>query len=285
MTRKLLIVNGDDFGLSPGVNRGVIRAHREGILSSASLMANTPYVEEATEMAREHPELGLGLHVNLTQGPPVAPASLLSRLLGADGLLPSIPVLMLNAWRASDAIRIEIAAQLERLLGLGATIEHFDSHKHVHVHPSVLRAAISVAKEYGIRAIRSPVESQSASISAGFGGRRRAILVSALAMPGRAKLSRFGLAFTDHFVGIARTGNWNAATMAKAVSRVGNGATELMVHPGEVDPVLRSSPTRLIESRQAELDCLISRKVASAVKAGEIEIGNYAALLDRSSRD
>jgi len=272
--RKLLIVNGDDFGLSPGVNAGIVRAHRDGILTSATLMANTPHSRHAIELASDCPNLGLGLHANLTDGQPISPARDVERLVNPDGALPGLARLMIRAWRAEKAIRREIAAQLEMALGAGAKIDHLDSHKHVHVHPKVLTAIISVAKQYGIAAVRAPLESPAAWAGTRLDWRFRSLLVSLAAWHARRALAREGFIATDRFIGTARTGSWTAQSMAAAITSLKPGVTELMVHPrkGKQDPF-----------SCAELDALVSDEVRSAVKSTGVRLVTYADLLPTPS--
>jgi predicted glycoside hydrolase/deacetylase ChbG (UPF0249 family) len=243
---KLLIVNADDFGLSPEANAGIVRAHREGIVTSTTLMANMPGFREAVELAAGCPGLGLGLHINLTDGPP-------------DSLLPGLAGLMVRAWWSEAAMRLGIAAQVEIALAAGVRITHLDSHKHVHVHPSVLSALIWAAKEYGIGAVRVPVESRRCWAGAPLGWKVRSALVSVNALRVRHAARREGLAVTDHFVGTARTCNWDPESMAAVIDGLKPGVTELMVHPDDVQS-------------------LVSSEVRSAVKSAGVRLMTYADL-------
>jgi len=254
---RLLIVNADDFGASRQANAAVVRMHRQGIVTSATLMANMPAFEEAVEFARECPELGLGLHVNLTDGPPVCEPGKLRGLATPEGLLPGLAGLMARAWVAGDALRREIAAQVERGIGAGVKITHLDSHKHVHVHPKVLAAVIAAAKDYGIEAVRVPMESREYRTGAPLGWKLRSALVSLNASRVRQHATRAGLAVTDHFVGTAGTCSWTAEAMASAILGLKPGVTELMVHPGDVEAV-------------------VSRQVRLALEAAGVRLATYA---------
>src|SRR5215831_20185736 len=129
---KQLIVTADDFGLTDGVNRAVVRAHKEGVVTSASLMVNSPAFESAVELARQNPSLDIGLHLDLTNKP------------FALAVRPH----KLNLER-------EVRAQIEKALGTGLHITHLDGHKHVHIIPAVWKVVHALASEYGIRAIRT----------------------------------------------------------------------------------------------------------------------------------
>lgn len=233
--------------------------YREGIVTSATLMANMPAFDEAVEFARRYPDLGLGLHVNLTDGPPVYEPTRLRGLLTPDGSLPGLAGLMARAWVSGDALRQEVAAQLERALAAGISITHLDSHRHVHVHPKVLSAVILAAKNYGVGAVRVPAESSKCRTGAPFGWKLRSAIVSLNARRVRRCAALAGLAVTDHFVGTARTCNWSADAMASAILDLRPGVTELMVHPGDVEAV-------------------VSRQVQSALEAAGAQLATYAIL-------
>ncbi len=190
----------------------------------------------------------MGLHVNLTDGPPVCEPGKLGRLVTTRGVLPGLTGLMVRAWVSGDAMRREIAAQVERALEAGVRITHIDSHKHVHVHPKVLAEAISVAKEYGVGAVRVPAESCQCRAGVALGWKVRSALVSVHAVRVRRRAMREGLAATDHFIGTARTCNWTAEAMAKAISGLKPGVTELMVHPDDVGAVVSREVNSEIET-------------------------------------
>jgi chitin disaccharide deacetylase len=159
---KRLIVNADDFGLTPGVNRAIIEAHTRGIVTSATLMANMPAFAEAVQLAKSHPTLGVGLHFNITQGAPVAPTTQVRSLLGGNGeFLGTSTKLARRALLGQlreEEIGIELRAQLERLRSAGLAVTHVDSHKHAHALPGVLRAIQQIIPAFGICALRLPRE-------------------------------------------------------------------------------------------------------------------------------
>jgi chitin disaccharide deacetylase len=266
-----LIVNADDFGLTPGVNVGIIEAHEKGILTSATLMATAPFFQHAVDLAREHPGLGVGLHLNLASGRPVSSGSDVEALL-EHGAPPGLSRLLMKAWLPSlqKPIRMELRAQVEKALEAGVKITHFDSHKHVHVHPMILNAVISIAREFGIKCIRVPLDENrfysGASAATDRAAKTRSIMVNLVARRAKGVLKRQGFTVTDHFFGTARTGDWDPVSMAAAIRRLQPGTTEFMVHPGRVDEELRALGTRLVDSRAAELEALLSDEVKDAVK-------------------
>lgn len=275
MTRRL-IVNADDFGLTPGVNRGIIESHVNGILTSASLMANMSSAEDAAEFAAGHPDLGVGVHVNLVRGRPLTSGLVKVGVVNGKGSFGGAARLMIAAWNpaAFEAIRTEVGEQVARALELGVRVTHMDTEKHTHVHPRLLRAIIAVAREHGIRAIRAPLEPKN-SHAADPHGRLVAAMFRAAARRCRNVLLREGFAVTDHFAGLSRTGDWDAESMADAIVALQPGVTELMVHPGCVDSELIGIGTRLVESRPSELDALTSGAVREAVCEGRVELAHF----------
>ncbi len=163
---KRLIVNADDFGRTHGINRGVVEAHRRGILTSATLMVAHPAAAEAASLAAEAPGLGVGLHLAFTGGPPVLPASQLASLVGQSGELPA----RVDALSAADPREVldEARAQLKRFRDLvGRQPTHLDSHHHAHRFPAVLEALVTLAWETGL-----PVRSATAEMRARFARER-----------------------------------------------------------------------------------------------------------------
>jgi predicted glycoside hydrolase/deacetylase ChbG (UPF0249 family) len=159
---KRLIINADDFGFTKGINAGIVRAHRTGIVTSTTLMANGEAFEEAIDLAQANPSLGVGCHLSIVGGDPVAPKSQIKSLLETDGELPpTLTRLALKLARRSvrhEEIVIEFRAQLERITRRGIKLTHLDTHKHSHTQPQVMRALAVVAAEFGIKCVRNPFE-------------------------------------------------------------------------------------------------------------------------------
>jgi hopanoid biosynthesis associated protein HpnK len=283
---KELILNADDFGLTRGVNEGIIRAHREGILTSATLMANGPAFDDAVERAKQNPKLGVGCHLVLVGGPAVAPRGEISSLADPDGRLPrSIGVLV--AKLSSGRVRIkdvetELRAQIEKTLRAGIEPTHLDTHKHSHAHPQVLGALGRVAREFGISRVRKPVENlrDSWRMSRGEGAGLLKNLMAAATV--RAVASRFdaisrnyGLLSPDHFLGLALTGRLSAAALCRLIDTLPDGRTEIMVHPGICDAELARTGSRLQQQRQTELEGLLDAEVRRSVVKQGVRLISY----------
>ncbi len=155
---RRLIVNADDFGLSPSVNEAVIRAHREGILTTASLMVNEPGFAAAVQLAREHPKLGVGLHLTLLQGHAALPPEKIPGLVNHRGELTRSPVGagLKYFFRAGlrEALRAEIHAQFQKFHATGLPLDHVNGHLHLHLHPAVFKILMADADLLGIRHLR-----------------------------------------------------------------------------------------------------------------------------------
>lgn len=142
-----LIVNGDDFGFSPGQNLGILKAHTDGILTSTSLMANSKYAEEAISLSRDYPDLAIGVHLIIDCGYPVLPKEQVQTLVSLEGHFLKYkedePILV-----QQEEVFKEWCAQVEKVISLGVTPTHLDGHHHMHLHPSFLETTLRVAKKY-----------------------------------------------------------------------------------------------------------------------------------------
>jgi chitin disaccharide deacetylase len=286
---KELILNADDFGYTKGVNEGIIRAHREGILTSATLMANGPAFDDAVERANANPSLGLGCHLVLTGGFSVAPPQEIPSLADHEGRLPEslaalVTRLSIGSIRTKEMER-ELRAQLEKIRGAGIEITHVDTHKHTHVHPRVMSAVGRVAREFGITRVRNPVENlrdswrTARSEHAPLVGNMAASLAVRAVGSWFNSISRtYGLHSPDHFLGMAVTGRLSAAALCRLIDTLPDGRTEIMSHPGVCDSELVDSGSRLRMHRQLEMDGLLAAEARQAVNANGIRLISYREL-------
>jgi chitin disaccharide deacetylase len=286
---KQLILNADDFGLTRGVNEGIIRAHREGILTSATLMACGDAFDHAVELAKRNPRLGVGCHLVLVGGKAVAPGEEIPSLASKDGRLPdSLGVFV--ARLTAGMIRIkeierELRAQIQKIRGVGIEPTHLDTHKHTHAHPAVMHAVARVAGEFGITRVRKPMENlgDSWESSRGEGSGISSELLAAAAARAATPLfysvaQRYGLRFPDYFLGLAMTGHLGPEALQRMIRTVQEGTTEIMLHPGVCDSDLRNLETRLLLERDSELAALVAPGAKSAVEERGIRLITYAGL-------
>lgn len=153
------IFNADDFGISKGVNAAIVKAHREGILNSASLMINQKYAAEAVKLAKEMPELEMGLHVNLTNEYPAASAQEIPLLVDGQGKLKNgfVNLLLFSFFKPRQLrlqVEIEMRAQIAKYLTTGLPLQHLDSHRHVHMIPQIFKTMRKLQKEFEVPRIR-----------------------------------------------------------------------------------------------------------------------------------
>ena len=261
---RRLIVNGDDFGFTRDVNEGIVEAHRSGILTATTLMANGDAFDHAVALARETPTLDVGCHLVLVQG-----RSVLDPL---RALPETLKDLIRTLIRGELPVYEEASAQVRKIIDAGIRPSHIDTHKHTHILPPVLKAVARVAREFGIPWVRRPFDF-------GIDGAARITNV-ALAVGMRAMRPQFrraleGLRTTDHFTGFQITGDFDGASLAKTMENLPPGLTEFMCHPGILGAELHGAATRLKESREIELAALVSPQVRDAINRSGIELVNY----------
>ncbi len=269
-----LIINADDFGLTPGVNRGIAELHAAGLLTSTTLMARAEASDEAIELAKAHPTLGVGCHVVLADGEPMLPSveipSLVERKTGQFpvGIGTFVRRVLARQIRP-DEIEREVRAQIEFLLGKGVRLTHIDTHKHTHMFPTVLRAILRAASACGINAVRNPFEPRWAIRATKDAPLVRLAEVSALRWLEpvcRRIITEEGFYSTDGTVAVAGTGVLNATMVRRLLYQMPEGTWELVTHPGYNDADLARVRTRLRESRDIERQALAAVKEFPAVK-------------------
>lgn len=280
---RRLIVNADDFGLTAGVNRAIIEGHTRGMITSTTIMANMPAFDEAVRLAAEHPTLGVGLHFNITQGRPVAPAAQVRSLLNGRGEFPGTSTevakrLLTGGLRRAEVV-IELRAQIEKALQAGIRLTHVDSHKHAHALPQVLEAIIDTIPDYGILGVRLQRErwSPAGLLTSVWVAKQGAVslLLGQLCRTGTGKLHRAGVRTTDAFFGITHTGFWTKSWLAGLIERLPAGVSELMCHPGYVDADISRAGTRLTSSREQELRLLTDPELLDLISRHSIKLVNY----------
>jgi hopanoid biosynthesis associated protein HpnK len=284
---RRLIVNADDFGLTAGVNRAIVEGNRQGIVTSATLMANAQASAAAIDLARSQPGLKTGCHVVLIDGVPLS-ADLPSLTNGSARFRSSLKEFAIAAVRkklAAEEIEREVEAQVRKLQSSGITLTHVDSHKHTHMFPHVLRPLLRAARERGIRAVRNPFEpmrSWPGSMVLGTPGLwLRSAGVTAFGMFAaefRSAIKEQGMVSADGTVGIAVTGLLDQHKLLRILEALPEGTWELVCHPGYSDADLQSAGTRLTQSREIELAALTSEATKEALARRKIELISYADL-------
>jgi Uncharacterized protein conserved in bacteria len=281
-------VNADDLGWTAGVNRGIAEAHRNGIVTSTSLLANGCAFLDGVKTVSELPGLGVGVHLNLSDGAPTALPQEVKSLLNEEGQFAGGPEsLLLRLTTKSlntQEVENEWNAQIEKVRSAGIHPTHLDGHKHVQMLPGLFGIALRLAKRHGIDALRvsheaSPLRTalsdgnESSGVALKQGVQARGLKL--LARDARQMAERAGIATADYFCGIAQTGVLTKGGVQKLLSSLPEGTTELMCHPGYADEELRKSRTRLQESRQTEIQILTDKTIRKSVAELGIRLINY----------
>jgi hopanoid biosynthesis associated protein HpnK len=289
---RQLIVNADDFGYTRGVNRAILEACREGVVTSTSLLANGAAFEDAVEAAASEPRLDVGCHLNFVEGRPVSAPERIPHLVRGDGQF-------LAAWQLATRLTLgrvpeseierEAAAQIGKLLQAGIRVSHVDTHKHTHTHPAVARAIGRAARGLGIRWIRRPFENFLPG-SAGRIAPKRLLVgsLNLLAPSFERRISAMGLAMPNYFTGIVLTGRLTHEEFGAALAGLGEGVTEVMCHPGYCDTELGGAATRLRGERELERQTVSDGTWRARVEELGIELtsfGELSSLHDAAAHD
>ncbi len=262
-------MNADDFGLTDGINRAVRDLHQLGALTSTTLMAAAPHFHEAVEVSQQQKSLGVGCHIVLVDGAPVANPTAIPTLLSTSSKRGDEPrfrttlgefVRDLYLGRIDSAhIEREAVAQILRLQQAGVAVTHVDTHKHTHMFPRILKCVMRAAQACNIRTIRNPFEpawSVAATPGAGLVRAWQVRLLGTLRHSFWELIRQREFITTQGCVGVAATGTLNDATLRALLDGLPDGTFELVCHPAYMDDELAATRTRLQESRQVELASL-----------------------------
>ena len=285
LPEKSVIFTADDFGLADALNGAVVLAHRQGLLTGASLMAAGPRTREALSLARGLPDLCLGVHLTLIQGRATLPPKAVPHLVDAQGFFPNDPVATgwRYFWRSSllPEIRRELAAQIEVVLEAGLRVWHLNSHLNLHLHPRLFPVVVDLAREYGIPAVRLTREDWRTTVALAPDGPVPKIaqgLIFALLCRGAARRARAaGLIYNDHLFGLTNDGRMTEAYLTGLVPRLQPGVTEIYCHPGlYADPELKRWAPRY--RRQEELAALLSPHLKATLAAAGVRVTDFREL-------
>jgi predicted glycoside hydrolase/deacetylase ChbG (UPF0249 family) len=257
---RQLVVNADDFGFTRDTNDGIIAAHREGILTATTLMANGAAFDHAVELAHSHPTLDVGCHLVLVGGP---------------GQPPSVSDLLVALTRGQLDPYRELRAQIEKIVAAGIAPRHLDTHKHTHLWPPVLKAVARLSQEFAIPWVRRPFDFPLTIRPVPWTRRLMSATLGGLRPWFHRVLSQHGCRTTDHFAGFEITGAFVADDLVKLIAALPEGSTEFMCHPGYLRDELRQARTRLKESREQELQALIHPSVREALTRHGVRLVGY----------
>ena len=274
-----LIVTADDFGLHPSVNAAVERAHRDGILTAASLMVGAPAAQDAIARAHALPGLRVGLHLVLADGPSVLPPRVIPDLVDAHGrfgaCLARDGARFFCLPRVRRQLALEIRAQFEAFAASGLPLDHVNAHKHFHLHPTILSLIIHTGRAFGLRAVRLPRETGPPGQSPPGWLRPWLALLE-------ARLDAAGIGHNDYVAGIRQSGRFDERALLDALcSLPTSGIGELYLHPA-LDSGVAIAPSMRGYRHADEFAALVSprvRAVCGALRAQGWRFGGFADLV------
>ncbi|HZN10092.1 MAG TPA: hopanoid biosynthesis-associated protein HpnK [Blastocatellia bacterium] len=268
-----LIITGDDFGSSGAANRAIVEAHREGVLTAASLMVNEPAAEEAVGLALRHPRLAVGLHLVLALGRAALPPAEIAHITDARGAFAESPLRAGVNYFFSPAarreMRREMRAQFERFAATGLPFSHVDGHTHLHMHPTVFAELLRLAEEFGVRRVRVVRGELRASVGA---DRRRlpskllwGTVFNLLGGYCAARLRGRGLEAPRRVYGLLQSGGLDEDCLLALLPRMGGASSEIYAHP--LAPDAGPEARRGNPGGASELRALTSPRVRAAIEA------------------
>jgi len=267
---RRLIVNADDFGRSHSINEAVIRAHREGILTTASLMVNEPACGEAVKLAKENPKLGVGLHLTLLMGRSALTPEKIPGLVNARGEFSNYPIDVGVGYffkpGLREQLRAEIHAQFEKFRATGLPLDHVNGHLHLHLHPTVLRILIEDAEKLGIKHMRLTRDclARSRRMASGHWFYRfsHAAIYEWLSSRAREPLHQRGIKHAQITFGLLQNARVDEEYILKLLPELPPGDSELYSHPS-------------LDEFKHEFDALVSPRVKELVTKLGIELIRY----------
>lgn len=282
---RYLIVSADDFGLTRSVNEGIVRASREGIVTSLNLIPTGEAFAHAIKLAAESGVTEAGAHLALTETGPLAEPRQVRTLIAGDGRFcrkhgSFILRLIAGAIDLGEAY-VELKRQMDAVAMSGLRITNLSSHEHIHMIPAILDIFIRLAKEYGVPAIRCLHDDVSFAPGA-HAFYKGLVLAYFQRRMGRA-IAASGLARTDHFRGLLDSGGIREGVLLGIVGALKEGTTELVCHPGIAGPEVRSRYA-FHAGCGDELAALTSARVRSLIQDDGIALSTYGEFLSRRRR-
>ena len=267
---RRLIVNADDFGRSHSINEAVIRAHREGILTTASLMVNEAGCDEAVALARENPKLGVGLHLTLLCGKSGLPREKIPGLVNELGEFSSHPIVVgIRSFfkrNLREQLRAEIHAQFQKFRATGLPLDHINGHLHLHLHPTVFHILMEDATALGIQYLRLTRDclSRSRRMTRGHWFYRvsHAVIYEWLSRRARRPLQQHGIRHVQITFGLLQNARVDEEYILKLLPELPAGDSELYSHPS-------------LDEFKHEFDALVSPRVKELVGKLGIELIRY----------
>lgn len=279
--RRFIIITGDDFGFSRGVNQGIIKAHEDGVLTSTSLMVSGDAAGEAVNLAKTHPNLAVGLHLVLVCGKSVLQQSKIPHLVDSLGNFPNDSFKAGLRYQFNRAARrelgLEIRAQLEKFRETGLQLSHVDGHLHLHSHPVVLGILTELAEEFDIKVIRLPSEELRFTLrldkSDLFNKLLWSFVFTWLRSYGEGLLKSKGIYFCDRVYGLLQSGRMNEEYLQGLIGQIQDNIVEIYAHPAI--RLLDEPIDGLVGAGEVELAATLSNSVRKLLRDNGFELTNY----------
>ena len=279
--RRFVVINGDDFGFSSGVNRAIIEAHERGVLTSTSLMVTGQAFDEAVALAEAHPKLAVGLHLVLGKGKAVLPPSQIPHLVDSDGNFSNQPnragVHYQFSLGARRELPLEIRAQLEKFRSTGLQLSHVDGHLHMHLHPAILPTLVELADEFNVKVIRLPSEELRTNLNLDNSDLQTKLVWSFFSTGfrwnGERLLKSKGIGFVDRIYGWLQSGRMTEEYLLGLIPQIRANLVEIYSHPAIA---IATEPTNgPLGLGPAELAALVSDRVREMLVSQGFELTNY----------
>jgi hopanoid biosynthesis associated protein HpnK len=278
-----LIVTADDFGLAREVNEAIEAAHREGILTAASLMMGAPATEDAVARARDNPSLRVGLHLVLVDGAPLLGAAAVPDLVDAEGRFRAnmavAGIAIFVSHRARAQLAAEIEAQFKAFRATGLALDHVNAHKHFHLHPTIGRLVVEMARRYGAAGVRVPYEPRAIVAAVEPGARASASAPAPWTALLRRRVAMAGLMAPDRVFGLAWSGAMNGERLLALIAHLPDGLSEIYCHPATGAYPGSAPGYRYAE----ELAALCASDVIAAMRDPSLRSGGYSDFTPRES--
>ena len=276
-----VIINADDFGASEAVNEAVIRAYKEGVLTSTSLMVTGASFDQAVGLAKENPGLAVGIHLVTVVGKSVLPQSDIPDLVDGEGNFSNNPTAAGLKYffspRARRQLRRELAAQFDKFHSTGLTLSHIDGHLHLHVHPVIFNAALELGARYGARRMRVPAEERRLALDYDRAHSMRktihTVLFGGLARYMKRKLRKRGFTVPERVYGNLQSGAMSERYFLYALDNLTAGTNEIYFHPAVyADEKLLNGDEHQCS---IEFEALTSKGVKQRIEALGVKLINY----------
>lgn len=278
---RQLIINGDDFGYSSAVNRAILRAHQQGVLTSTSLMVNEHAADEAVQLARATPSLAVGLHLVLVLGRAALSSAQIPHLIDAHGKFTNSPfvagVKYFFSAAARRELRAEMRAQFGKFVATGLPFSHVDGHMHLHMHPVIFDELIQLCEEFKVKRIRVVKGEMRLSLSLDSSQLLlkfvNGIVFNLLARRCEKKLRGRGFVVPEKVYGLLQTGNLNEEYLLGLIPQMARTTSEIYAHPLAPDAEewnARENPRGAIE-----LQALLSPRVREAIQQAGFKLTTY----------